>query len=199
MKEYDPRDLRGADIRNADDIGTPLEGLTPGLVELAKRSPPGYAAMIRDRNRGLLERLEALELFLGATRECHALLEAISIATSETNHGCPHCGVMHPCMNCLWTGVFSPFERNADGSVTVAIRRMTCCRALFDGINHNDVQSYVIGVEYGCSSENLSCWPGSFLECPPEDRRRQYGFVKRFLEAHVRWADLPCWGEKYKG
>lgn len=147
------------------------QSFSDGLVQLARLSPRAYADQIRDRNQALLKALDLL-------------IAAGNYGLEQVARGCPHCrhgASGFQCMCCLWPKAFG-VENYVD-------TRLHCTRMPFpSGWCLNDVTH--LGdcwITYSSDSCEVAWGPDADAD--------QVSMVRQFLEDHVDWAELPCWGE----
>ena len=147
----------------------------PELVRLARISPGAYAEKIRARNQDLLATLMAAQHRRKSGEAANTVAEQIGFVTAG---GRPHCscsGGWFACGACLW--------RKACGS-----KAMPCTHALFPCGHSYTTQRQPWGqVVYGCGSARIRLVPDREW---PEDG----GVLRLFLEDHIDWAGLDCWG-----
>ena len=158
--------------------------LSEFLTELAKASPAHYAPLIKARNLALLGQLGAAESSDDPAAECERLLL-----------GCPHCGPLWPCGNCLYNrgkpGWGEPRPRGFKRSMLPAFFQ-SCTDVKYGGVSLKDIHKHqTISVTYSHSYCELRVTRG------PLDPG-ELAATRGFLEAHVEWASLPCWGENYR-
>lgn len=155
------------------------------LVRLARISPKAYADRIRERNLMLLERLDK------ATPE---MLEAGAIDTGElitVFRGCPHCGHDRDgrfmCSTCLWMRCFPTVESTA------------CVFAEYPaGTSLMRAHGVGINLQYSSDSAHISVTLSEARAAGVAVYANGYNRVRGFVEDHVDWANLNCWGEDCK-
>jgi len=149
--------------------------VTKKLIKLAKLSPAHYAELIRKRNQKLLDALE----------QWHNNPEYLAGERISFTYGCPHCNVHFQCYGCLWT------------KINKRAKHYHCCDIQYNGVNFNDgVNNKYIDVEYGHSTCAVSFPYSSDYTDNYKEVEKEYIRAKKFLEGHIEWANLDCWGEK---
>jgi hypothetical protein len=152
------------------------------LIELAKISPKSYAKRILRRNQSLLKRLMLLQPYLHDLESIPDKVYRQVIAT--TSMGCPHC---QKCNECLWND-----ERVNEQCDYFDYE--SCKDIMFDGLSLTDLRDQeTIYVCYYDVEENIFV-----RETVDAIDVEEFLACLRFLEAHIEWAQLGCWGEKYK-
>ena len=157
------------------------------LIEVAKRSPKTWATTIRRRNQALLTHLEKMHK--------RVVKQWDNLNFEQTvNLGCPHC--IHDfyngfdCENCLWTKVV---DKN---------KYFGCCRVKFNGVtldkasnNRNlpSIRNRYEGFRISYSSNSASVF---YNYTSKEMMEKTYKACKKFLEGHIEWTHMECWGEK---
>lgn len=148
------------------------------LVKLARMSPKPYADIIRDRNTALLRQLEEADTMEGFGACKYVAMPFVEI-------GCPHCSCDHDfnfmCGACLWTEAGFGSESG-------------CLYAVFpSGHSLMNVSSGACSVQYCCDNayiygnkKDMEAYAATRAKC------------QAFLEDHVDWAGLECWGEECK-
>jgi hypothetical protein len=153
------------------------------LIKLARISPPGFADLIMRRNRSLLEHLMLLKPYIG--KGVMDIPDSVTKkAIKETHFGCPHCD---GCDQCLWSEVCeaSYTDTGACLSVPFKLGRHNLCLS--------DVRyAMPLSVNYWSKSEELMLEGDGILT------ERNFYSCKAFLDAHIKWASLECWGKDYK-
>jgi len=94
----------------------------------------------------------------------------------SSNVGCPHCRI---CATCLWR-----LEFKANHTKFVPTPFNPCQMVLFGGVSLESVP--IVSYRYNCEYLFASTSP------------RNIAKARRFLEAHIDWANKPWWGKKYK-
>lgn len=157
--------------------------VTKLLIKIAKRSPKEYADKILERNETLLEILEGWYNKYLQEELQNYVWESVSL-------GCPHCGEGYPCESCIWTEVVPSKQQEDDG-------RFACCHVEFNG----HTLEYVANVR-DAGFEAVYSHTGATLHyygpASKKDAKKTYERCKKFLEGHIEWAKLDCWGEEYK-
>ena len=153
------------------------------LIKLAQISPKHMANAVRRRNRVLLRKLMLLEPYVGKRTRIPS--SVITKVTGEEHRGCPHCKQL--CVNCWWSDAVKDTCYAEDGY-------MFCVDVEFpSGFCLEDVNrssSRTLQIIYCRNSEQIRV--GS-----PHASIKDFEKCKAFLEDHIRWSRLKCWGEKY--
>ena len=161
--------------------------LTKVLIRLAEYSPKSYAKQIRKRNESLLERLMLLEPYIGRTNG-EVPDDILRKVLKRTKFGCPHCDGW--CDDCLWN------------TTRIDKRHGGCTRAMFDHVCLNHFSDRIsIGIFYGMTSEGINIYSESdliYLDETKVLKKSDWDKCVRFVQAHIEWAKLDCWGKKYK-
>ena len=171
------RDAFRALGHDAMDVVTPAADRVwnPVLIELARISPPEYAQQIRDRNLSLLKRLRLLEPYLGM--QLHEVPGPVLDEVENITHiGCPHCA-NSSCSSCQW--LTTHMSGGCTGAEFPLSPTETC---MFVDVHDSEN----VALDYGAGVEGLYCYDIVDAE--------QYRRLRLFLEAHVWWANLKCWG-----
>ena len=158
--------------------------VTKVLIEIAKRSPKHYAEQIKQRNEKLLKHLE----FLYKKHKKNSNEEWGKITVYK---GCPHCNPNYQCHSCFWREV---------RKVSMNSKHFACCTAKFNGVTLLDTCNFLKGkarygftLQYGWSDAAVKV-----TSCTSAQYEKSYQRCKKFLEGHIEWAELDCWGEKCK-
>jgi hypothetical protein len=163
--------------------------LNDTLIKLARISPKEYADVIRARNEGLLWRLLLLEPFIGTTVNLIPRELRLQV-TQPSGNGCPHCirDGNYKCESCLWTRVVP--ELPAGNPC-----RLACVSVEFNGETlHEQHYPRTLYVGYGHDNESIHLDDPDAKIDPAE-----FASARKFLEAHIEWANLDCWGADYTG
>lgn len=154
------------------------------LIEIAKRSPKEFAEQIKKRNSQLLKKLNTLY-------KKHRKAPSDQWGKENVYIGCPHCNIKYNCKSCVWRKV---------RKYKIRPYSVACCTAKFNGFTlmdlcsmRNGVRRYGFVIEYGYSDATVRV-----SACSPSEFEKSYQRAKKFLEGHIEWAELDCWGEKYK-
>lgn len=153
------------------------------LVRLARISPKAYADIIRERNLMLLERLDM------ATPE---MLEAGTIDIGKLKtvfKGCPHCGHDRDnnfmCGTCLWTQCLPRYAQ------------LACVWAVYPcGTSLMQACGVGINLQYCSNSAYILINLQEASAAGAEVYAQGYNRVRGFVEDHVDWASLDCWGSE---
>ena len=148
------------------------------LIKIAEQSPKKYANSIIKRNNALLKNLMLLKPYIGKDIPSHIL----SRATTQSKYGCPHCKYHICSVKCLWrtcsnythTCLDVPFSYGKRKGVTM----------------HELCILNTMSVCYFNDSENIECRKKSIS-------RKDFNKCVDFIKAHIEWAKLPIWGNKY--
>ena len=154
--------------------------------EVARRSPKNFATIIRERNEELLVLLEQVYkkvmLEYDSNKECEFnICESVKI-------GCPHCGKVYPCSNCIWT--------DACVEKGEMDRNYSCCMVNFNNVAYRSLQNFRgrgFYVSYGHAKASVGF---NWFKTNRKTAEAAYKRCKKFLEGHIEWADSPLWGEK---
>jgi len=168
--------------------------ITKVLIKIAKKSPKEYAAKILKRNEELLKLLEELKSEYDENME-----EGVPVYsnTHRIEKGCPHCNISYICKGCIWS------ENRSDKTSP----HSSCCAVKFNGVNYNDVEHGYRTNVLGFSIGYAYCWASvefddncvtDFSEADQEKIQTTYEKCKKFLEGHIEWAKLDCWGEEFE-
>lgn len=153
--------------------------MTKKLIELAKISPKEYAITIRNRNTSLLKHLMMLEPYVG--KSINDIPNNIyKKVIKGTDYGCPHCGY---CFQCLWTKVVP--KRSSHG----------CLHVKFGNSSYYTLDKLPLSIIYNHNYECVSFYNFGFTMILTKDNWQK---CVDFIQAHIDWANLPCWGEKFK-
>ena len=165
--------------------------LSKTLIELAMISPASYANKIRTRNLALRSKLMLLKPYIGMKVTC--IPDDIDSHLRLFSHnGCPHCSrsICHEkCNECLWRAAThrgkSPFGHMG----------CFCVYVKYNGYNlkyvSNKERSVII--TYGPCSERIEL--GQFDNILTQ---KEWDECMAFIDGHIEWAELDCWGAKYK-
>ena len=145
----------------------------PHLVELARRSPVGFADIVRKRNTALIQRLLPLRHAIGSA------LDDVTVARvcTASSFGCPHCYSCTACCHCLWP----------------AAAGISCMHAGFPTEHYgqvciSDFSNSVVQVCYSARAESIHVLYGHILDSD------SFKMAREFLESHVLWTRIPGWG-----
>lgn len=151
--------------------------MTKKLIQLAKISPKKYATTIRNRNTSLLKRLMLLEPYIG--KNINDIPRNIWYkVTKRTEYGCPHCGY---CCECLWTKVVP--KRLSYG----------CLHVKFGNISYHKLDKLPLSIGYAYNYEYVSFYNFGYTMILTKENWQK---CVDFIQAHIDWANLLCWGEK---
>ena len=159
--------------------------LSKTLIELAMISPKSYAERIRERNLALQAKLMLLKPYL-RKRIDEIPDQILSKAMESTHNGCPHCD--NSCSECLWTK--ATHNNRAISS--------SCYNVKFNGVSYEDVSIFAqasVRVVYFDNSEYINIHPHSSHEIL---LREEWEKCMVFIDGHIEWTELDCWGAKYK-
>ena len=174
----------------------------PVLVKLARLSPPEFALTIRRRNQVLLRRLNLLDKYAGM--DINKTADEFSEIFEISEYGCPHCeGPGFGCHECDWkaAGAPCPTRTTTQGLVMLldtAAMPCTCIRfpsglALSD--MHDDRRS--LNVVYDRDSECVEVRHSHIMTGLSRIDITELAEAKAFVQDHIDWADLECWGADY--
>ena len=157
--------------------------LSKTLIELAMISPKSYAERIRERNLALQAKLMLLKPYLGK-RIDEIPDRVLKKIMTPSEYGCPHCG--GGCSRCLWT-VAVHGKRSLNGA---------CTSVRFNGLNCGKVREDLrsVSVCYQSQKEYIDV---SFAGGPIL-LKSEWDECMAFIDGHIEWTELDCWGSKYK-
>ena len=171
--------------------GQPFSNL---LVMLARVSDPAYAEQIRDRNTQLLQRLDIVEAWLGDESFGFVPTDGdpeIEAAHAVVHIGCPHCchkpgrAYWWYCSECQWTQCLE-----AAGDLVLGTQ-LPCADAMFpSGSTLQDTVRSSVGVWYTSAAARIHT--SSCIDA------RDLAQARGFIEDHIDWAGLQCWGADFK-
>lgn len=157
--------------------------MDPRLITLAKISPKEYALKIKERNLFLINNLKMYEQYIGTTIP-------YGFDTVYGTFGCPHCN--NDCPDCLWTKALNRVNRFNDGA---------CFDVPFgskDSLYSSTLEE--IELHYGYALRIMYWNNSEYIEIISHNNiltQSHYDKCMSFLQGHIEWAELDCWGSEY--
>jgi len=161
------------------------------LIELSKISPKGYAKRILKRNESLMKRLMLLKPYLGKTFG-DVPDKVIRNVLKTTSYGCPHCSKV--CDSCLYSkAIHNVARKNKE--------ERACCYVKFNNIilDNFSYNKCNISIGYWSSKESILLdnsdnieyiYPSTLI------RTKDWKKCRLFLQGHIDWAKMDCWGSR---